>query len=62
MFQLGYLLILALAVLPLAGTLLQDARGDRVAFVHRLYRDAAYALAAVLAIACLETALRISFE
>ena len=62
MFQLGYLLILALAVLPLAGTLLQDARDDRVAFVHRLYRDAAYALAAVLAIACLETALRISFE
>ena len=40
-----------------------DARdGNRIAFVHRLYRDAAYILVAVLGIVCFEAALRISLE
>ena len=62
MFQITYLFVLALAALPLANTLLQGDRGNHIAFVHRLYRDAAYILAAVLVIICLEAALRISLE
>jgi len=62
MFGATYLAVLVLSALPLARTLLQDSGRDRVALVHRLYRDAAYLLAAVLAIICLEAALRISLE
>jgi uncharacterized protein len=62
MFWTFYLLVLALAALPLGFTLLQGSGGNHVAFVHRLYRDAAYILAAVLGIICFETALRISLE
>ena len=50
MFEGAYLFVLALAALPLVHTLLQRDRGNHVAFVHRLYRDAAYILAAMLGI------------
>ncbi len=62
MFEVAYLLVLAVAAWPLALTLVQGDRGNRVAFLHRLYRDAAYILAAVLAIISLEAGLRISLE
>lgn len=62
MFGLSYLFVLLLAALPLAMTLLQGKSGNRIAFVHQLYRDAAYILGVVLGIICLEAALAISFE
>jgi uncharacterized protein len=62
MFEVAYLFMLAVAAWPLALTLVQGDRGSRVAFLHRLYRDAAYILAAVLAIICLEAGLGISLE
>jgi Uncharacterised protein family (UPF0182) len=62
MFEIAYLLIVALAALPLARSLLLGASGDHIAFVHRLYRDAAYMAIAILAVFCLEAALRISLE
>ena len=62
MFEITYLFVLAVAALPLASTLLQRRGGDHVAFVHRLYRDAAYVLAAALGIVCLEAALGVSLE
>jgi uncharacterized protein len=62
MFEVAYLFMLAVAAWPLALTLVQADRDNRVAFLHRLYRDAAYILAAVLAIICLEAALSISLE
>ena len=62
MFQVTYLFVLALAALPLALTLLQGGGGNHIAFVHRLYRDAAYILAAILGIICLEAALGISLD
>lgn len=60
MFTIGYLLILLAAAVPLARTFLLEGRGDQVAFLHRLYRDAAYVLAAIVGIICFEAALRIS--
>ncbi|MFZ2081402.1 MAG: UPF0182 family protein [Xanthobacteraceae bacterium] len=62
MFEIAYFLIVALAALPLAWSLLLGASGDHIAFVHRLYRDAAYMAIAILAVFCLEAALRISLE
>jgi uncharacterized protein len=62
MFGWSYLFVVALGALPLAATLLQGRGGNHIAFVHRLYRDAAYILAAVLGIICLEAALGISLE
>ena len=62
MFQVIYLSALALAALPLVRTLLQASGGNHIALVHRLYRDAAYILFAVLTIVCLEAALGISLE
>ncbi len=62
MFEIAYLLIVALAALPLAQSLLLGASGDHIAFVRRLYRDAAYMAIAILAVFCLEAALRISLE
>ena len=46
MFEVIYLFVLVWAALPLVRTLMQGAGGDHIAFVHRLYRDAAYILAA----------------
>ena len=62
MFEVAYLFALALSALPLGNTLLQRRSGNHIAFTHRLYRDAAYILAAVLAIICLEVGLSISLE
>lgn len=62
MFTTGYLLILLAAAVPLARTFLSESGGNQVAFLHRLYRDAAYVLAAVVGIICFEAALRISLE
>ena len=61
MFEITYLCALVLTALPLALTILRGGR-DHVAFVHRLYRDAAYILAAVVGIICFEAALSISLE
>jgi hypothetical protein len=62
MFGVTYLLVLVWAALPLARTLMQGGGGNHVAFVHRLYRDAAYILAVVLGIIVFEVALGISLE
>jgi hypothetical protein len=50
MFGVIYLFVLVWAALPLARTLMQGPGGNHIEFVRRLYRDAAYILAAVLAI------------
>ena len=62
MFEIIYLFVIVLAALPLARTLMLGAGGKHIAFTHRLYRDAAYILAAVLGIIVFEVALRISLE
>src|SRR5208282_1330130 len=62
MFDVTYLFVLVWVALPLARTLMQGAAGNHIAFVHRLYRDAAYILAAVVGIGVFETALGVSFE
>jgi uncharacterized protein len=62
MFEIAYLLVLVIAALPLAGSLLQRGAGNHIAFVHRLYRDAAYIVIAILLVICFEAALRISLE
>ena len=62
MFEVIYLLIIVCAGFPLARTLMQGAGGNHIAFVHRLYRDAAYILAAALGIVLFEAALDISLE
>ncbi len=62
MFKTIYLFVIAWAALPLVRTLVQGRGGNHIAFVHRLYRDAAYILAAVLGIIIFEAALGISLE
>ena len=62
MFDVTYLFVLVWAALPLVRTLMQGGGGNHIAFVHRLYRDAAYILAAVLGIIVFEAALSISLE
>ena len=63
MFQLGYLFLLLLAAFPLGRTFLnQQAGGSPVVFMHRLYRDLAYIVAAVLGIICFEAAFDISLQ
>ncbi len=63
MFEIIYLFVIVLAALPLTRTLMLGAAGGtHIAFVHRLYRDAGYILAAVLGIIVFEVALRISLE
>ena len=62
MFEVIYLFIIVCAGFPLARTLMQGAGGNHIAFVHRLYRDAAYILAAALGIVLFEAALDISLE
>ena len=54
MFEIIYLFVIVLAALPLARTLMLGAGGNHIAFMHRLYRDAAYILAAVLGIIALK--------
>ena len=62
MFEVIYLFIIVCAGFPLARSLMQEAGGNHIAFVHRLYRDAAYILAAALGIVLFEAALDISLE
>jgi hypothetical protein len=62
MFEVIYLFVLAWAALPLVRTLMLERGGNHIAFVHRLYRDAAYILLSVLGIVVFEAALRISLE
>ncbi len=62
MFEVSYLFVLALSAMPIALTLLNANRDKRVAFVRRLYRDAAYIAIAAFGIIGLETALSISLE
>jgi uncharacterized protein len=62
MFGVIYLFVLGWAALPLLRTLMQGAGGDHIAFVHRLYRDAAYIVAAAIGIIVLEAVLGISLE
>jgi uncharacterized protein len=62
MFVVTYTIVLAAAALPLAITLLSNKRVWGDAFAHRLYRSAAYLVAAIVCIICLEVALRISLE
>jgi hypothetical protein len=62
MFTTGYLLILLAAAVPLTRTFLSESGGNQLAFLHRLYRDATYVLAAIVGIICFEAALRISLE
>jgi uncharacterized protein len=50
------------AALPLVRTLRQGVGGNHVAYVHRLYRDAAYVLAAAVGIIVFEAALGIALE
>lgn len=63
MFGLGYLILLLVASIPLATTLLRH-RGDprSAALVRRVYRDLAYIALAVLAILASETTLRLALE
>ena len=62
MFEVIYLFVLVCAALPLARTLMQGGGGNHIAFVHRLYRDAAYILAAGVGIILFEATLSISLE
>jgi len=62
MFDVIYLFALMWAALPLVRTLMQGGGGNHVAFVRRLYRDAAYILAAAIGIIVFEAALGISLE
>ena len=50
------------AALPLVRTMMQGGGGNHIAFVRRLYRDAAYVLAAGIGIIVFEAALGISLE
>ena len=63
MFGLGYLILLLVASIPLATTLLRH-RGDppSAALVRRVYRDLAYIALAVLAILIFETILHLALE
>jgi uncharacterized membrane protein (UPF0182 family) len=63
MFGLAYLILLLVAAIPLAVTLVRH-RGERPsrALAQRLYRDLAYVALAVLAIVALETTLRLALE
>ena len=63
MFWLAYLIVLLVASIPLATTVLRH-RGDppSAALAHRVYRDLAYIALAVVAIVAFETTLRIALE
>jgi hypothetical protein len=63
MFGLGYLILLLVAAIPLATTVLRH-RGDprSAALAHRFYRDLAYIALAALAILAFETTMRVALE
>jgi len=63
MFSLGYLILVLVAAVPLARTVLQHwGAPPSVAFGHRLYRDLAYIAAAIGAIILLEMIFTVSLQ
>jgi uncharacterized membrane protein (UPF0182 family) len=63
MFLVSYIVLVLVALVPLAKTLSRRATGiPSLAYVHRIYRDLAYVAAAVLAVIAFETALRVSLN
>src|SRR5579863_9648712 len=63
MFLVGYAILVLVALVPLAKTLLRRQTGvPSLGYVHRIYRDLAYVAAAVLAVIAFETALRVSLN
>jgi uncharacterized membrane protein (UPF0182 family) len=61
MFEIACLSVVVLSALPLTGSLLRRGAGEAIS-LQRLYRDAAYVVIAILAVICLDAALRISLE
>jgi uncharacterized membrane protein (UPF0182 family) len=63
MFALSYLMLVLIAALPLAMTVLQN-RGNppSLAFVHRIYRDLAYIAIVVVGIIAIETIFAIALQ
>jgi uncharacterized protein len=63
MFALSYLIVVLIAALPLAMTVLQN-RGNppSVAFLHRIYRDLGYIAVVVVAIIAMETIFSIALQ
>jgi hypothetical protein len=60
MFLVSYVILVLVALVPLAKTLSRRQTGvPSLAYVHRIYRDLAYVAAAVLAMIAFETALRV---
>ena len=63
MFGLGYLILLLIAAIPLATTMLRHRRDPpSAALARRVYRDLAYIALAALAIVAFETTLRLALE
>jgi uncharacterized membrane protein (UPF0182 family) len=63
MFALSYVMLVLIAALPLAMTVLQN-RGNppSLAFIHRIYRDLAYIAIVVVAIIAIETIFAIALQ
>ncbi len=63
MFGFSYLIVILIAAIPLAITLMRPRKGPLPpALVHRVYRDLAYVALAILAVIGFQLALRISLE
>ena len=63
MFLVGYVILILVALVPLAKTLSRRQTGvPSLAYLHRVYRDLVYVAAAVLAVIAFEAALRISLN
>ncbi|HLZ82943.1 MAG TPA: UPF0182 family protein, partial [Caulobacteraceae bacterium] len=63
MFALGYLIVLLVAAIPLARTILQNQGAPpSVAFAHRLYRNLAYIGAVIVAISLLEMTFTVALQ
>jgi hypothetical protein len=63
MFAVAYLILIAVAAVPLAMTFLRHRNDEpSVALLHRVYRDFAYVGAAILAIIVFEIVLKISLQ
>jgi uncharacterized membrane protein (UPF0182 family) len=63
MFLVSYVILVLLALVPLAKTLSRRQTGvPSLAYVHRIYRDLAYVAAAILAVILFEAALKIALN
>jgi uncharacterized membrane protein (UPF0182 family) len=63
MFLVSYVILVLVASIPLAKTLWRRQPGlPPLAYVHRIYRDLSYIVAAVIAVIAFETALRVSLD